>query len=117
MTDYRKRLEADLRRCVAMQPQATNGGPPVNYCHVREADLSKLLSEGERMRRKVKSELDYIDGIAKASQQDLEQLLQALPVSKRSSRTSRALSSLGDRMDVLIQCASDARQALGDPDQ
>jgi len=110
MTDYRKRLE-DACDC--------SGGAREDgeLAVVTVGDLSKLLSEGERMRRKVESELDYIDGIAKASQQDLEQLLQSLPVSKRSSRTSRALSSLGDRMDVLIQCARDARHALGDPDQ
>lgn len=107
MTDYRKRLEAGVAKPAG----------PGGIIRIKKSDLRQLLSEGERMRRKVESELDYIDGIAKASQQDLEQLSLSLPVSKRSSRTSRALSSLGDRMDVLIQCARDARQALGDPDQ
>lgn len=51
MTDYRKRLEAELPRAIAVKPQATTGGPPVNYCHVRQDDLRKLLSEGERMRK------------------------------------------------------------------
>lgn len=50
MSDYIKRLEDELHRAFAVAPSKSVGGDPVNFCHVREADLRSLLSDVERMR-------------------------------------------------------------------
>lgn len=50
MSGYIKRLEDELHRAFAVAPSKSVGGDPVNFCHVREADLRSLLSDVERMR-------------------------------------------------------------------
>lgn len=57
------------------------------------------------------SELRLAAGIATALRQDIKELLQAIPPSKRGSRVTKILETMTERMDAIELCVRDADRA------
>ena len=109
MTDYRKRLErlAGGENPVSVYPiRAIDPADDMLEITVFDAlqhaaDLSKLLSEGERMRELVA---------------DLERRAEACDKMFRKATDGLSQYRLGGKADAYRHAALTARQALGDPE-
>lgn len=66
---------------------------------------------------KVRSELNWIEGIVSATARDWAEIDRWLPASKRGSNLTRALNELRQRVETIASCVADAKAALDAPAQ
>ena len=60
----------------------------------------------------VRSELEFIRGIATNLERDINQMEAAFSKSQRTRTTERHMSEIKQRATILVQCAEDAIKAL-----